>query len=62
MIYMFYEDLFTFGTFFEMLKCISVHSLSINKLPIFLMMDANLLKHPDAGFHSLMRNYGTVDF
>ena len=32
---MFYEDLLTFGTFLEILKCIPCNSLSIYKLMIF---------------------------
>lgn len=62
MIFMFYEDLLTLGTFLEMLKCIVCNSLSIDKLLIVLKTDANLLKYLDLKFHSPMNNYGIVDF
>ena len=50
MIFIFYEDLLTFGTFLVMLKCILYSSLSIDKLLIFLKTDAAPLMYLDPKF------------
>lgn len=54
MIFIFYEDLLTFGTFLAMLKCILHNSLSIDKLLIFLKTDAAPLTYLDPKFPSLV--------